>query len=335
MSYLRVPGLAPAAAESLASEPALLWTAAAGRAAAGPPAIGDSVIAIVTTDGVLIVLSRVTGEKIWSDRLDSPGIAGPLVSGDRIFSATADGHVYAHDLPTGRTIWDRRSPPLVGPLAFAGGYLIVATARGQVMALETSRGTVTWRRELGRVLRSGAAVGDGRVVIASDDSLYLLDLVAGALLLSAPARGMALNPPARAGNLLIYGSPEGAIAAFDAATLAPAWRVETNDPVLASAVVARDTTFAVTAAGTLWSIPLAAPQSATSTAFEVPVRATPAPIADGILVVSIAGEILRLTPSVREPRWRTRVDGPLNHPPVVDHGLLVFVDGRGRIQAWR
>jgi outer membrane protein assembly factor BamB len=319
----------------LASEPALLWTAPAGRGAAGPPAIGDSVIAIVTTDGALIVLSRATGEKIWSDRLDSPGITGPLVSGDRIFSATADGHVYAHDLPTGRTIWERRSTPLVGPLALAGGRLIVATAGGQVMSLDPARGTVTWRRELGQVLRSGPAVGDGRAVIASDDSLYALDLTAGALLTSAPARGMALNPPARTGNLLIYGSPEGAVAAFDATTLAPAWRIETDHPVVASAVVARDTVVAVTATGTLWSIPVAAPQSATSVALGVTVRATPAPIADGVLVATIAGEILRIAPPVSEPRWRTRVDGPLTNPPVVDRGLLVFVDGRGRIQAWK
>lgn len=335
MAHLRVPGLAPSADETLADDPALVWTVAGGRGAAGPPAVGDSVIAVVTTDGTLVVVSRTSGNKIWSARLDSPGIGGPLVRGDRVFCASADGHVYAYDLPVGRTVWDRRLTPLVGPLAAAGERLLVATARGEVLSLEAPRGVVAWRRDLEHVLRTGPVVLEDRVIVASDDSLFALDLGSGARLASAPAQGPALNPPALAGDLLIYGLPDGAVAAYHARTLAPAWRVETGDPVLASAVVARDTALAITAGGTLWSIPLAAPGAATFIALGVPVRATPTPIADGVIVVSIAGEILRVAPPAREPRWKTRVDGPMHQPPIVDGGLLVFVDGRGRIQAWR
>lgn len=335
MAYLRVPGLAPSAEETLAAEPALAWTAAAGRGAAGPPAVGDSVIAVVTTDGFLVVVSRASGQKIWTDRLDGPGIAGPLVREDRLYCASADGHTYAYDLPTGRTVWDRRTGPLVGPIAAAGARLLVATAAGQVLSLETGRGTVAWRRDLEHVLRSGPVVLGDRVFVASDDSLFALNLADGTLAASRPARGVALNPPAVTGDLLIYGSPDGAVVAYDARSLAPAWRVETGEPVLASPVVARDTVVAVTSGGILWTIPLATPTTAASIALGIPVRAAPAPIADGILVASIGGEILRITPPSREPRWKTRVDGPVDQPLIVDRGLLVFVDGRGRIQAWR
>ncbi|MSR07558.1 MAG: hypothetical protein EXR93_10915 [Gemmatimonadetes bacterium] len=302
---------------------------------AGPPAVGDSVIAVVTTDGFLVVVSRASGAKIWTSRLDGPGIAGPLVRDDRLYCASADGHTYAFDLPTGRTVWDRQSGPLVGPIAAANGRLLVATTAGQVRSLEGARGTVTWRRDLEHVLRSGPVVVGDRAVVATDDSLFALNLADGTLAAVAPARGVALNPPAVTGDLLIYGSPDGAVVAYDARSLALVWRVATGEPVSSSPVIARDTVVAVTSNGTLWTIPLASPAAAASMPLGIPVLAAPAPIADGVLVVSISGEILRLAPPSRETLWKTRVDGPVDQPLIVDHGLLVFVDGRGRIQAWR
>jgi hypothetical protein len=62
------------------------------------------------------------------------------------------------------------------------------------------------------------------------------------------------------------------------------------------------------------------------------VRAAPTPTADGVLIGTTAGEVLlaRGDTSVR----RARVDGPVEQPPLVRHGVLLVIDGKGRVMAW-
>jgi hypothetical protein len=111
--------------------------------------------------------------------------------------------------------------------------------------------------------------------------------------------------------------------------------VDTREPVMNSPAVARDTVFAVTIGGSVWRIPLGAPGEASAVQLGVTVRAAPAPLAQGLLVATVAGEVLWVSGPSATPRWQVRVDGPIDQPPIVDQGLLIFLDGRGRIHAWR
>jgi hypothetical protein len=171
--------------------------------------------------------------------------------------------------------------------------------------------------------------------VAGDDSLFLLDPASGNVLRRARASGLSLNPPAAHDGLVVFASALGRIEAWDAASLEPRWTVATRDPVLGPPAIARDTVFALTAAGTLWSVPLAAPETAVPTELGIAARASPVALAGGVLVASLGGELMLVGTGVPTPRWSVRVDGPLEHAPLVVQGLLLFVDGRGRIQAWK
>lgn len=333
-TYLGVPALAPSARESLASEPVRVWSLGTGRGAAGPPAVGDSVIVVQTTEPRLVAIARTSGRKLWSARVDGLGSAGALLDGDRVYTATARGGVYAFALPTGRRTWGREMAPAVGPLALAGDRVFAASASGSVYALNRKTGIVAWRRELEAVLHAGPTVARGYLLLASDDSLFLLRMDDGSRERAAGAKGVGLSPPAVADSLLVFSSPNGFVAGFHATRLDELWRVDVREAVFGSAVVARDTAFAVTIGGSLWRIPLAAPERAGAVPLGVAVRAAPTPIRDGVLIATIAGEILRVSAD-GSVRWRVRVDGPIEQPPIVDRGLLVFVDGRGRIHAWK
>ena len=126
-----------------------------------------------------------------------------------------------------------------------------------------------------------------------------------------------------------------AIGALFIASLELLWKIEVEEPIFGGAVVARDTVFAVSISGKVWSIALAEQQSASYVDLKTPVRASPAPIRNGLLVGTIGGELLIISPTDPAPTWRVRVDGPIEQQPIVADGELIFVDGRGRIHAWR
>ncbi|MBI4419904.1 MAG: PQQ-like beta-propeller repeat protein [Gemmatimonadetes bacterium] len=315
-------------------EPLRVWSARAGRGAAGPLAVADSVIVVQTTEGRLVAFARASGEKLWTARLAGLGSSGPLVAGDLVYAATARGSVHAVNAGTGRRVWQREVEPVVGPLFLAGERVIAATSPGRVYALNGATGTVVWRQDLETVLHTGPTALDHHLLVASPDSLFLLRLTDGARARAIPAPGLGLNPPVRADSVLVFTSPDGFVAGLHAAGLDRLWRVEVRDGVFGRAVVARDTAFAVTVAGALWRIPLAAPDRADSVALDVAVRAPPTPLEAGVLVATVAGEVLRVSPA-GDIVWRVRGDSPIEQAPIVDRGLLVFVDGRGRIHAWR
>jgi outer membrane protein assembly factor BamB len=291
------------------------------------------VIVIQATDQRLSVLARATGRRLWSARIEGLGAGGPLLAADAVYTAGTSGQVTAFSLRTGRALWQRMTAPVVGPLALGPSQLVVATGNGRVYALSPTTGSELWRRDLQGVLRTGATLTGNRLTIATDDSLVQLDAATGARVRATAARGFALAPPASAGGTLVYASPDGFVAAYDEATLTQRWSRET-DPILGSPAIARDTVFAVTISGNVLRIPVGGGPLSTIP-LGVTVRASPAPRARGLLVATVAGEILWIASEDTLPAWKVRVDGPLDQAPVVDRGLLIFADGRGRIHAWR
>lgn len=328
---------APSAEEALGSEPAPLWTHVIGRAPAGPLAVGDSAIAVQGVDRRLTVLNRATGERFWQTRLNAPGATGPLLDEEKIYTATGgpDGRIYAFDLTTGKKDWDQTVGRVVGPIALAGGQVFAATQRGRICALESESGDVTWRRAFTGPIRGGVTTAGNSVFVATEDSLYLLSADEGKTIAAVSAPGALAQAPAISGEILVMASPDGFVAGLALEDLSVVWQVETTEPVFGSPAVARDTVFAVTIGGKLWKIPMDNPAKASATRLEVVVRSPSTPIRTGVLVGTVAGEILWITENGVSPRWRARLDGPVEYAPIVDAGVLVAVDGRGKIHTWR
>jgi hypothetical protein len=175
-------------------------------------------------------------------------------------------------------------------------------------------------------------VGD-HLLVATDDSLFLLSPQTGEIVHRAAAPGTVVAPPAWSGDTIIVTSPDGLVAAIAHDDLRTLWSVDTDDPIFGMPAIARDTAFAVTLSGALWRIPLRVPWEPTAVPLGITVRAAPAPTADGVLVASTAGEVLFTRGDSIEAR--ARVDGPVEQAPIVRDGVLLVIDGKGRVLTWK
>lgn len=336
--YLGEPGRAASANEVLAVDLAPTWHADVGRAASGAPAVGEHVVAIASVDRHVSLWNRETGDRIWRRRLDAPTTSGVVLAGDVAYATTSgrEGRVHALRLTDGSRIWAATVGPTVGPLAVSGRAVVVTTRTGAVVALRPDDGSVVWRRRLRRPIRAGVTLLDRRrALVATDDSLLALSLEDGTTERAVAMRGAQLAPPALSDSSIVVTSPDGYVAAFARPTLERLWSVEVGEPIFGSPTIARDTVFAVSVTGTLWAIPLENPPAWATVELDEPVRAPPAPLARGVLVGTVAGEVLQATFDGSPTRNRARVDGPIEHQPIVRQGTLLVMDGRGRLHAWR
>jgi outer membrane protein assembly factor BamB len=325
---------APSASESLPPEPAAWWRSGLGRAASGPLAFGDVVIAGMAVDRNLTVIERQTGDRLWRKRLNAPGTTGPLFAGNWLIVATGgfEGRVYGFTL-RGRKRWERRIAHVRGPLATAGDLLVAVTETGGVVALEVRSGEPRWTRRLARATRAGVMAHDGHLLVASDDSIFRLSLDEGAITARGALPGTPVAAPARQGDTLVFATADGQVGAIDATSLTTLWTVDVNGPVFGGPAIARDSAFVVTLRGDLWAIPLGNPAGARAMPVGAPVRAPAAPVRAGVLIGTLAGEILLVRGDSISRQGR--VEGPIEQPIIVRDGTMYVVDGRGRIHAWR
>lgn len=335
-TYLGTATHAPSTRGAPPVLPTLAWSFDVGRSAAGAIALGDSVVAVQGSDRRLALLDRATGRRIWETRLRDVGATGPLFAGRHVYTAseTADGHVYAFHFGDGRRAWRHEVGPVAGPIAVGSSHVFAATRYGDVVALEAATGRVSWRRRLPAAARTGVVIAGQRVLVGTDDTLYAL-ADDGAVAATRPLPGALITPPAVHTGLAIVASPDGWVLGYDAETLEERWRVTTDGPVLGAPAVARDTAYAVTLSGTLIAIPLRDPAAARRIALGAAVRAAPAPVADGVLVATVAGDVVWVRAGRQDTAWRIEVPGPLEHPPLVDRGELFVMDGRGRLHVFR
>ncbi len=108
----------------------------------------------------------------------------PVVEGDAIYVASADGLVRALERKKGKTLWkadlDRS---LSGGVGAGAGALFVGSSEGEVLRLDAASGAVTWSTRLrGEIL--AAPQSDGRIVVAQtyDGKIQGLDFDSGKLL---------------------------------------------------------------------------------------------------------------------------------------------------------
>ena len=99
------------------------------------------------------------GTKLWRAHHDQPspfalhGMAPPVVAGNRVFAAFADGSLEARDLSSGQVLWERRIASAtelndIDGMAFDGRHLLIASASLGVHALNPESGAVVWRTAL-------------------------------------------------------------------------------------------------------------------------------------------------------------------------------------------
>lgn len=326
-------------AETLAADPQPQWRASAGRAVRGAVAIGTSVVAVGTSDRAVVLLDRASGQRLWRRTVRGTVAGGPLIAGSRVFVATQavpDGRVYALDLRTGKAVWTVRTAGVTAPLALSDSLVIAVTDAGDVLALEAATGDQHWKRALGRAARATPVpTADGIAIATMGDSLFLLDATTGAVHAQIATPGTVLGTPACDGRRLVFGSTAGRVLAVSLPKLAVLWDRSVEDAVYGAVALQSDTAVVLTGTGTLWSVPLDAPETARRVALAVPATAGPTPVVGGVLVAGVEGDVLLVNAANGAVRWRMQRRAPIEEPPLVRDGQLFLVSGGGTVEVLR
>lgn len=115
--------------------------------------------------------------EVWKARVGASGayVLQPAISGNAVFAAAADGDVLR--LEAGRSTWKASiNGALSGGVGSNGQIVVVATPKGEVVALDAKTGQVKWRVQVNAEILAAPAVSDNLVVVRSADSrLFGLD----------------------------------------------------------------------------------------------------------------------------------------------------------------
>jgi outer membrane protein assembly factor BamB len=337
--YLGSPAHDRSAATRIDVAPKPGWHSSPGREIRGAPAAGKGVLAVGTTDKLVVLLGTDSGQVLWDHRVNGTIRGGPLLTDSLVYVATEEspsGRVYALEMRTGRVLWDTRTGSVAAAMSLTKDRLFAGAESGIVMALDPDTGGVLWRRQLtGAVRAAPVPTSAGLVVITTSDSLYLLDPATGAVRRRRGAPGPVLATPAADSAHIYLGTVTGILADVDPATLDTVWTRNVGAGIYGAPAIARDTLFAVTRAGRLVSVPLATPAAAHEVDLNLVTVAGPTPLANGVVVADVGGVVRCVDPGTGAEHWRVTIPGRIDEPPLVWEGLLILIGSRGQVVSYK
>ena len=115
-------------------------------------------------------------------------VSRALVAGGRVYTMDSEAKITAFNARTGERIWRvglaRRGEDLGevgGGMAIGEGRLIIATAYGDIYAMELATGRYYWRGKVDGPVRGAPTISNGRIfLLASENRLFALNIEDGA-----------------------------------------------------------------------------------------------------------------------------------------------------------
>ena len=338
-TYLGTPQHDASATETLNPDPRPLWRTDIGHAVRGSPAFGETVLAVGASDRIVVLLDRENGDVFWRQRVAGTVHGGPLLDQDRLYVATEaspDSRIYALRLRDGRPLWNVPASGIQAPMEFDGLALYAGADDGVVVKLDPNTGKTIWGRRLaGSVRAAPVSTPAGIVVATTADSIYLLDAATGTVRRRMATPGAVISAPVLGEQRLYVATTGGQVLELDLETLATRWTHAAGEPVLGAMALVHDTLHALARDGGLWLIPVNDPDLARVLRLDIVSVAGPTPVAAGVLVAGVGGEVLLVERDAGKILWRARLDGPIEQPPLVRGRQLIVVAGRGDIHAYR
>lgn len=302
-------------------------------------AVDSTSVYIGGGDRKVVAVDLETGRTRWTVRLTGPLIGGVVRGGDRIYAATdrPSGRVYAFARVSGNQLWDTRTGDIHAPLALIEGQIIALNREGLAIALDAESGQVRWRRAVRSTRVPPLSLGDGRVLISSQDSLYVLRLGDGRILERRRAPGTIVAPWAEHDGLLIAATGDSTIVALEKGTLEERWRVRLDAPLLTQPALAGDTIFGVTRMGSVFRL-AGEPQPEITRLQETGWPATGAPglVGDWVLAGGADGVLRAFRTTDGSESWHAALGRPFELAPVLlANGDFLAIGGQGDLHRLR
>jgi outer membrane protein assembly factor BamB len=186
-------------------------------------------------------------QPIW-EAMTGPVVASPVVTGDVVVVATADGRLLWLDRESGRRLHEMRLAAAIESSPALGEdqrTLHAGTDDGEMVGVDIVEGAERYRVKIGRLVRSSPLPLAGRVIVGvvegkSGGMLLALDAVKGSTVW-VRKMGPVFSSPSLAGGNILVGSDDGFVHALEPAKGTVLWSAEMGAKVRATAAVVGDT----------------------------------------------------------------------------------------------
>lgn len=191
------------------------------------PLVWDNGWLIATTSSASVLAFRARdGQLVWHQELPAAATGAPALAADRVYVAAKDSRVYALQIESGTTLWNRHIGGVPGDLVASDDRVYIGSTDNYLYCLLAKNGAVDWRWPTGGDIVGTPVLAEGHVYFASlDNLLRALDARSGGQLWK---RVLAIRPtrgPVAAGRVLFMSGNTPGSPAFDMKTGAPAGEI--------------------------------------------------------------------------------------------------------------
>ena len=162
----------------------IVWSYDTGEAIAVPPVVHGSSVVITAglraETGRIIALDTLTGQPLWTYRLDGVSDHPVALAGDLLYTSTRDGRLIVLEHRTGKESWSYSTEDILrGSPVVQDGRLFLASSR--IHALDALTGQTLWTHEpeggktIGPLVNSKGIIA----VLSAGNHLNLIDAVKG------------------------------------------------------------------------------------------------------------------------------------------------------------
>jgi outer membrane protein assembly factor BamB len=208
--------------------------------------------------------------------------------------------------------------------AISGSTIYIASADGEVAAVDRNSGDVLWKVDIETALSGGVGVYEEALFLGSSDGFVLkLDANSGALTWSVPVRGEILSPPQSNGNVVVVQTNDGKLQGLDYTTGKLLWTYDSNIPVLtvrgtSSPIVHNEVVYAGFANGRVvalnintgamvWEVRVAIPQGRSEIERLVDVDGTMELAGSELYAASYQGNLVAIDADTGARMWQQKV----------------------------
>ncbi len=314
-----------------------VWSRHSVRGPSGPFAVDSLCIYVAGSDRRLTAVDLASGKNRWVVRLSGPANSGVLRSPTLVYVATDQpgGSVHAIHPTSGGKEWTTGTGYVDVPLRMIDGQLFVINREGTLLALDPAKGKIQWRRHVGRTRVPPVAADQQHVLVASMDSLFLVERRSGNVTNRIRAPGILVSEWVERDSTLIGVTADSAILAVDRATLRTEWRLRVDAPVLQAPAMRGDTLIVVTRIGTIFRVLLNGEPTLERVAdLELPVTTEPIFLRNWILMGAADGD-LHAIDSTGAEAWKVRVGRPVEVAPFLMNDSTLFgVGAEGQLSRY-
>lgn len=215
-----------------------LWSVPLTGAAMGALSYGNGLLFVGTSRGMLMAIDAENGETRWTFTRGRRVWGTPLVVEDRIYISSENGW-FALEAETGEEIWHNDGCRESSSGVLSGTTLLFpCRPTTSIEALDAETGESLWSLTLEAAPAYSLAVEGNTLAATGEQSLYAIDLEAQAVMWTATTgEGLNWSGPAITEDLIIGGSIDGFMYAYDRESGELVWKFElgdwgTTDPVV-------------------------------------------------------------------------------------------------------